>query len=64
MKADKTYVDTQLATKYDYSNGIANSVAIQNLQNDKANKTDVYTKTQDDALLATKADILTTYSKT
>jgi hypothetical protein len=64
LKADKTYVDTELGKKYDLSNGVANALAISNLQNDKANKTDVYTKTQADTLLATKADILTTYSKT
>jgi hypothetical protein len=28
LKADKTYVDTQLATKYDLSNGVANTFAI------------------------------------
>ena len=63
LKADKTYVDAELGKKYDLSNGVANTLAIQNLQNDKANTTDVYTKTQADTLLATKADILTTYSK-
>ena len=33
------------------------------MQNDKANNTDVYTKTESDTLLATKANISTTYSK-
>lgn len=56
LKADKTYVDTELAKKYDLSNGVANTLAIQNLQNDKANTTDVYTKTQADILLAGKTD--------
>jgi hypothetical protein len=47
-------VDAELGKKYDLSNGVTNTFAISNLQNDKANKTDVYTKTEADTLLAGK----------
>ena len=63
MKADKlttyskTDTDGLLNTKYDFTNGVANTFNISELQNNKADKSTTYTKTEVDNSLNLKLNL-------